>query len=36
MELSGILGRKGDEVRRGWRKLYNENEGLHKFFPSPI
>jgi hypothetical protein len=31
--LKGILGRKRDEARGGWRKLHNEE--LHNLYSSP-
>jgi hypothetical protein len=31
--LRRIFGPKGDEVKRGWRKLHNED--LHNLYPSP-
>jgi hypothetical protein len=33
MVLRRIFGPKGDEVRGGWRKLYNEK--IHNLYSSP-
>jgi hypothetical protein len=33
MELRGIFGSKRDEVKGGWRELYNEE--IHNWYSSP-